>query len=91
MSEQAMLLSNCEAELEEESNREREQHTRRPLLIPSPLQTNDNEPRQYSRIIIRHGQQRTRCFRPTAAEKETTSSMFTSTGMQNSKTRPHQL
>ena len=51
-SEQPVLLSICEVELEEESNREREQHTRGPLLISSPLQTNDNESRQYSRIIM---------------------------------------
>ena len=42
---------------------------------------------QYSRIIVRHGQQRTHCFCSTAAEKETTTSLLTSTGIQNSKTR----
>ena len=51
-SEQQVLLSICEVELEKESNREREQHTRGPLLISSSLQTNDNESRQYSRIIM---------------------------------------
>ena len=38
--------------LEEESNREREQHTRGPLLISCPLQTNDNESTQHFRIIM---------------------------------------
>ena len=42
--EQLILLSFCETELEEESNREREQEVRRQLLIPSPLQTNNIEP-----------------------------------------------
>ena len=41
-----------------------------------------------ARIIIRHGQRRIHCFRPTAAEKETTTFMLISTGIQNTKTRP---
>ena len=41
--ERAFNLGTCEAELEEESKREREQQTRRQLLISSPLQTNDTE------------------------------------------------
>ena len=43
---QPILLSFCEAELEEVSGHEREQQTRRQLMIPSPLQTNDTKPLQ---------------------------------------------
>ena len=40
--DQPVLLSICEAELEELSRHEREQHqTRRQLPIPSPLQTKE--------------------------------------------------
>ena len=40
-----VLLSVCEAEMEEVSNHDhKQQQTRRLLLIPSPLQTNDTEP-----------------------------------------------
>ena len=48
--------------LEEVSKHELEQQTRRQLLISSALQTNDTEPRLFSRVIIRHGQQLTHCF-----------------------------
>ena len=44
----------CEAELEEVSDQEREEHqTRRQLLTPSPLQTNENQTR--SATLLRSG------------------------------------
>ena len=45
-SDQLILFSICKAELGELNGREREQHqTRRQILIPSPLQTEEEFPR----------------------------------------------
>ena len=43
-SEQPKLLSICEAELEEVSGHEREQQTRRQLLIPNPEERQSDQP-----------------------------------------------
>ena len=42
--DQPILLSICEADLEEVSGHEREQHTRRQLLIPSPEERQSEQP-----------------------------------------------